>query len=881
MEWLSQFGRRLLMLFRRKQFDRDLDEEMRLHCDLRKQEQISAGLSPEEAHFTASRRFGNATVLREESREMWGWNWLEHAVQDLRYAVRTMKRSPAFTALAVLSLGLGIGGNAAMFSLVNGVLIRPLPYPDSRRLVRVTGYYPKGAAVALQQSSRAMDVAAYTDDSEFNLTGRGEAVHLVGSAVASNLFFVLQAGPELGRIFRTGEDRPGQDDIVLLSHSLWKTRFGGDPGVVGHSITIDGVNRQVVGVMPPDFGFPSPEAQLWVPLHLDPNNQYAYWHDFMPLIARLRPGATLQQARGEISSLIPHLITLFPYPMAREWNADATAIPLQQDLVGDVRARLLVLQCAVGLVLLIACANVAGLLLSRATTRQKEMALRVALGAGRGRIIRQLLTESVLLALAGGGVGITLAVEGISTLKRVLPAGTPGLHQLGIDGQVLAFAAALAVLTGLAFGLLPALSASRFDLAERIKVGGQRSTGTAGVRLRRAVIAAEVALAVVLAVCAGLLIKSLWMLSQVNPGFRPEHILTVRVSPDGSLCRERPACIALYSELLRSAQSTSGVADVAATNAVPLEGYLPFVPAEIEGHPPNPTEHVAPLLWSGAVTPGFFRIMHIPFLEGRGFSEADTESSAPVIVVSAATARRFWPGQDPIGKHIRTVWESRWRTIVGVAGDVHQYHLAGNSPEYLSGAFYMPYAQSVDQSRNLPAAMTLLVRTGADPAGVANRIRELVTSLNPNVPVSEVRTMEQVVNASTSQPRSMMWLFVTFADTALLLAAIGTYGVVSYSTSQRTFEIGMRMALGASRGNIFSLVLGQSLRLVVAGLAAGIMAALALTRMLAAFLYGIKSTDPLTFLAVAALLLAIALVAGYVPARRAASLDPLTALRVE
>ena len=867
--------------FRRTQWHSERSRELQSYLQIETDENIARGLPPEEARYAAHRKLGNATLIREEVYIMNSIGFFETLGQDVRYALRMLRRNPAFSALAALSLALGIGGNAAMFSLVNGVLIQPLPYPDSGRLVRVTGYYPKGAAVALQERSRTMEIAPYSDDTDFNLTGHGEAIHLTGTAVAANLFRVLQATPELGRVFRVGEDRAGQDHLVLLSHSLWQTKFGGDPGVLGRFIDIDGVSRQVVGVMPPDFSFPSSQTQLWVPLHLDPSDQYAYWHDFMPLVARLRPGATLAQAASEVHSLIPYLLRLFPYPMAPEWNSDATTISLQQDLVGDVRARLLVLQCAVGIVLLIACANVAGLLLSRATVRQKEIALRVALGAGRGRIVRQLLTESLLLAFAGGAAGVALAVEGISTLKRILPAGMPGVARLAIDAPVLVFAAALAVLTGLAFGLIPALSASRFNLTETIKVGGQRSRGTSGVRLRLAVIGGEVALAVVLSVCAGLLIKSLWMLSQVNPGFQPEHILTARVSPDDSLCPKRPACVALYGELLRRAQSTSGVEDVAAANTVPLDGYVPFVPAEVEGHATNPAAHLAPLLWSGAVTPGYFRMMQIPVLRGRDFTDGDTETSAPVVVVSAATARHFWPGQDPIGKHIRTVWETEWRTVVGVVGDVHQFYLTGRSPAYINGAFYMPYAQSVDQTRKLPVAMTLLVRTGADSTGVTNRIRALVASVNPNVPVSNVETMDQMVNDSSSQPRSMMWLFVSFAAAALLLAAIGTYGVISYSTSQRTFEIGMRMALGASRGNIFSLVLGQSLKLVLAGLAAGVIAALAVTRMLSAFLYGIKATDPLTFLAVAALLLAIALLAGYVPARRAASVDPLKALRVD
>lgn len=871
--------------FHRKRWDAERSRELEAHLQLEIEENVQRGLPPEEARYAARRKLGNPTLIREEIYEMNSLGFFEMLAQDLRYALRTFRRSPAFTLLAVASLALGIGGNAAMFSLVNKLLIRPLPYPDSGRLVRVTAYYPQGALAAMQQQSRTMDIAGFTTDSEFNLTGKGEAMRLAGSAVSSNLFTVLQATPELGRVFRPGEDRPAQDALVVLSHSLWERKFGGDPNVVGSVITLDGVNRQVVGVMPPAFEFPSTQVQLWIPMHIDPRDSFATWNSgFVPLVARLRPAATLAQARNELHPLILRIITLFPYQMGRNWNADATVVPLQQDLTSDFHARLIVLQCAVGLVLLIAGVNVAGLLLSRASARQKEIALRAALGAGRGRIIRQLLTESVLLALAGGGLGLAFAGASLADFKRLLPPGAPGAPDAQLDWRVAALMLLVAVLTGLAFGLAPALSASKFDLATAVKTGGQRSAASASVRVRSAMIAGEVALAAVLAVSAGLLIKSLWTLVDVNPGFAPGHVLTVRVSPNDSLCRERSDCLALYNELRRRTQEITGVSDVAAANTLPLSGDTPSIPVVLEGHPIVATEETAPMLWLGAVTPDYFRILQIPILEGRGFTEADTEKSAPVVVVNAATARKYWPGQNPIGKHLRTVWNQSdpWRTVVGVAGDVRQYDLADRSPNWLGGAVYMPYPQAVgDNNPALPKSMTLLVRTGPDPGAVADRIREEVRELNPNLPVSEIHTMQDVVSNSLEQPRSMMWLFATFAAAALLLAAIGTYGVVSYSTSQRTFEIGMRMALGASRGNVFGLVLGQAVRLVLGGLAVGFAAALGLTRMLNAFLYGTRSTDPLTFAAVGVLLIAMALIAGYVPARRATRVDPMIALRNE
>jgi len=803
-------------------------------------------------------------------------------LQDIRYGIRQLRRNPSFTAVAVLTLALGIGGNAAMFSIVNALLLRALPYTEPHRLVRVTGFYPKGALVALQQESRSMDIAGFTTESEFNLTGQGEAVRLVGSAVSANMFSLLGVGTELGRTFSTGEDQPGQDRLVVLSHALWKGKFGGDPDILGHPITIDGVDRQVVGVMPPAFGFPSPQVQFWMPLHLDPGNTFDFWNTgFMPVLGRLRPGATLQQAKSEIRPLISHIITLFPYTMAPNWNADATVIPLQQDLIVDIRDKLILLQCAIGLVLLIACANVANLLLSRAAVRQKEMAVRTALGASQARIVRQLLTESVVLALVGGALGLAVSWNALAILKLALPMNTPGWPEIGIDWRVFVFVAGIAIVAGALSGLAPALTGSRLDLTGVFKTAGRRSVGTIGVRLRSALIAGEVGLAVLLAVSAGLLLRSLWLLMRVNPGFRSERILTVRVSPNPSVCRSRSECLALYDELLRRARGITGISDVAAINAIPLGGQVPAVPVELQGHPIVPTENVAPILWAGAVTSEYFQLMRIPVLRGEVFTYEVGEKSESVVVVSAATARRFWPGENPIGKHIRVIWDTNWRTVVAVVGDVRQFDLADHSPDWITGAVYMPYPQSVGIDGKLPTDMTLLVRTAIDSREIANRIRELVHDLNPNVPVSEFRTMDAVVTASTSQPRSMMWLFLSFAVAALALAAIGTYGVVSYATAQRTFEIGVRVALGASRGSVFRLVIRQSLELVMAGAGLGVVAALALSRLLSGYLYGITAQDPFTFLAVAGLLVCIALAAGYLPARRATKVDPMVALRYE
>jgi predicted permease len=882
MSMISRISSLLRNLFRREGVERELDLEVRGYVDMLAADKVTTGMGQAEARREAVLELGGVEQVKEQVREARIGTLLENLWQDLRYGCRTLARNPGFTAVAVLSLALGIGGNSAMFSIVNGVLLQPLPYPAPERLVRVSGYYPKGAMQVLQQDSRGMDIAGYLPGNEFNLTGQGEAMRIEGSAVSANLFSILGARPAVGRTFQPGGDVPGPDRTVILSHALWQQKFAGDVSIVGRMITVDGVSREVVGVMPASFGFPSFEAQMWIPLRMDSRDSEDFWgKGFMPAIARLRPGATISQAQNELRPLIARAITRFPYPMARNWNANAAVLPLQEDMVHDVRQKLALLLCAVGFVLLIACANVASLLLSRSVARAKEIALRVSLGASRGRILRQLLTESVVLALAGGGLGLALTFVFLTVLKSALPVETPRLSEAGMDWQSLGFVALLAVASGLVSGLVPALSASRVDLTGTIKTGGQRSRGAAGVRLRSYLVAGEVALTVVLVVGAGLLIKSLWRLTQVNPGFRPEQILTVRISPSQSYCKDRAACVALYDELLRRVRGISEVSEVAAVNAVPLSADVPAVVVDLEGHPRKAAETLAPTPWAGAITPDYFQMMRIPLLAGREFSDADGMKAPGVVLVSASTARRYWPGENPVGKHIKTVWESQWRTVVGVVGDVRQYDLADHTPDWIKGAIYMPYPQAVDLTEEIPATMNMLFRTTADAGRVAMEVRALVAGLNPNVPVSDVRTMEGVVETSTSQSRSIMWLFVSFAGSALTLAAIGVYGVVSFSAAQRTYEIGVRVALGATRSSVFGLVLGQGLRMVFFGLAAGVVVSLLLTRMLTSLLYGVAATDPITFLAVGVLLIATAALAGYLPARRASRIDPLTALRVD
>ncbi|MGA2183806.1 MAG: ABC transporter permease [Bryobacteraceae bacterium] len=865
---LPRFCRHILFFSRRDQLEIELAEEIKFHRALTQNDPA----------------MGNITIAREESREIWGFMSIEHLWQDLKYSVRTLRRSPGFTALAGLSLALGIGGNAAMFSLVNALLIRPLPFHQPERLIRITSIYPVAGLVLFQQRCRAMDVASVGTDTEYNLTGQGEAVRLTGSMTSTNLFSVLGVPVEIGRAFEPGEDRPGKDNVVVLSHALWTTRFAGDPQVVGRVITLNGVDRVVVGVMPATFSFPSARVQLWMPKRVDPSRVETYYGEvdgtFSPLIARLREGATPAQAQGEVRAITAELDSQFPWPMPRNWNMDARVISLQEDIVGDVKRKLLVLLASVGIVLLVACTNVASLLLARASSRRKEIALRASLGAGRFRIVRQLLTESVVLALAGGAAGLLMAFAALSVFRSVLPIDLPGLAEVRIDGNVAAFVAVLTLATGLAFGIAPALSASQIDLAQTIRGGGQRATRGFWARFRGWLIAAEVTFTVVLLVGAGLLTRSLRALADVNPGFNPEHIMTVRISPNQSFCRERARCIALYNDLLDRTRRIPGVLDAAVANTVPLDGKFPALPMDMQDYP-RTAESPSAMFWAGAVSADYLSLMHIPVLAGRGFTDADSVASTGVVLISQDTARRFWPNESPIGKLLRPAGNNQWRTIVGIVGDVRQSGLAGRIPPGIGGTMYMPYAQSAFAYNELPAAMNLLVRATGDPARVAQEIRALAVQQNPNVPVSKVETMDSIVSGSISSFRSTMGVLLGFALTALVLAAIGIYGLVSHSVVQRTYEIGVRMALGASKPSIVGLILGQSLRFVAGGVVAGAGAAIVFARFLSSLLYGVAATDPATFAGVILFLFGIAAIASCAPAWRAAQMDPLKSLRVD
>ncbi len=866
--------------FQRARVESEMDAELRFHMEAFAEDLVRTGLPREEAMRRARIEFGGIERVKEEGREARGGRIIETLLQDLRYGARMLRKSPGFTSVAVLTLALGIGANTAMFSLVNGILLRPLPFTAPQELVSITGTYPKGAFVALRDQMKSLDVAAYFEGHEFNLTGRGDPLRLSGVLVSAEFFNVLGARPELGRPFYPGEDQAGEDNYVILSHALWEQRFNSDPSIVGHSIELEGVSRQVVGVMPADFIFPSSKTQVWIPLRNDPRDTVAYWAgDFMPIIGRLRPGATIAQARAEVRMFQSRASKLVPWPMPADWNADISVVALRNGMVADVRGRLFLLLGAVSLILLIACVNVANLTLSRAATREKEIALRTAMGAERGRVIRQLLTESVLLAFLGGTLGILLATEGLQLLKAALPADTPRLASAHIDWRVLAFTAGLAILTGLLFGLAPALQSSRVALVDSLKSASRGASSSVSRNLRGGLAIAEVAFAVLLVIAAGLLIRSFVALSHVDPGFRPERILTARITPNQEFCSDPARCISFYHQLLNRLEAVPGVHSAAFVNTLPLGGRVAKRSLEIENEPVSPGA-VMPLFWMNVVTPDYLRVMSIPIVAGRGFTSADDSGNPPVALVSASTARRFWPGRSPIGSHVRLSGDQDWRTIVGVVSDVRAYDLQKNIPDWINGTIYFPYAPNATlEGGRVPSDMTVVAQSSLDELQVQNALRTTIATLNPEVPATEVKPMRAVVSESVATPASTTELFVAFAGLALVLGLVGIYGVLSFLVSCRTREIGIRVALGAQRSDVLRLIMREGAKFSVIGISLGLVSALALTRLLASELYGVSPADPVTFLAAAFLMSAVTLLACYSPTRRAMRVDPLVALR--
>ena len=808
---------------------------------------------------------------------------MDQLLTDIRYGFRSLLKRPAFTAIALLTLALGIGVNSAIFSAVDSILLRPLPLKDPGRLVSVweqtlrDGIQQNEAAPAnffdLQNQNHSFEQIGAFGPDDVNLTGDGEPERLDGQVVTANVFSILGVAPALGRTFAPEEDQPGQEHVVVLSDALWRRRFNQDPSIVNRAITLNGESFTVVGVMPRGFFFPAREIELWTPWAMEPEQKTGRGDHYLRLVARLKPGATLERANAELASIAQRLSA--EYPRTNE-GLGFIAHSLHQDYVGNLRLPILILFAAVGLVLLIACANVANLLLAQATTRRREIAIRIALGARRWTIVRQLLIESLLLAAGGGLLGALGALWSVEALATLLPESLSKLQDVRIDARVFLFTLGVSVLTAVVFGGIPALLASRTSPGSTLNdVARDMAGGTSGRHVRRVLVVSEVALAVVLLVSAGLLIRSFQLLRHVDTGFTTENALTMRMVLPFPKYAKTETRRAFYDELLPKIQAIPGVESAGMITFLPLSFNGMNFSFSVEGQP-LPGDMKLPFALFRVVSPDYFRAMNIPLRRGRFFDSRDSADAQPVLLVNRRLAERYWPGEDAIGKRLKigpVDSPNAWLTVVGVVGDTRQTGLYEQKLE-----FYVPYAQ---EGRSFMAPRDLVVRTKSDPGVISAAVRNAVWEVDKDQPVSKVRTLDQVFAAAISQERFQALMLGLFAALALLLACVGLYGVISYAVVQRTHEIGVRMALGAQPVDVLKLVIRQGMMLTLAGLVVGIVAGTFVTRVLTDLLFGVTPRDPLTFAGVPVLLLLVALLACYMPARRATRIDPLTALRAE
>lgn len=808
-------------------------------------------------------------------------------IQDLRYALRVLLKSPAMTVVALLTLALGIGVNSAIFSVVNAIVLRPLPYPDSQQLMIVWGNLHKTGLEEIeisalefrdfQQQCQSFDqIAAYSTQG-LNLTGVDQPERLRGAAVSASLFSTLRVQPQLGRNFTAEEDRFGNDQVVILSHALWQRRFAGNAEAINQRIQLDGRTLTVVGVMPVDFHFPDRDTEAWIPLAFSPdlleeNNRGSH---FLNVIARLKPGVTQSQAQADLDTVTSRLSAEHTGTYRSGFSASIRS--LHEDLVGNLRRAMLVLLGAVGLVLLIACANVAHLRLASATSRYREFAIRAALGASRGRVVRQFLTESVLLSLVGGAVGLALAVWGVRALVVLMPKDMPRVEEIKLDYRVVLFTLGTSLLTGIIFGLAPSLQAARTNLNDVLKEGGRGGTdGARRLRLRNLLVVSEFALSLVLLIGAGLMIKSLLRLQEVKPGFDSENLLTMRIALPSTKYDNLDRSRAFFEQLFDRLEARPEVRSVGGINLLPFGGGGGDRSFSIQDQP-TPAGQSRPDEQVRFITPGYFRAMSIPLLSGRDFTRRDLPNTPPVAIVNSAFARKFWHDGNALRKRISfSTNNPKWYEIVGVVGNVKHRGLDINeSPE-----LYIPAFQPLFADGNVPP-LYVAIRTVNDPSQLASAMRSEVAAIDRDQPVSSLMTMDQRISDSVAPRRFNMFILGLFAALALVLAAIGIYGIMAFSVVQRTHEIGVRMALGASTSDVLKLILRNGFKLALIGIVLGLVIAFAATRVLSSLLYGVSATDPAIFVIDALLLAIAALLACYIPARRATRVDPLVALRYE
>ena len=894
---------RLTALIRRRRLERDLDDEVAFHLAMREAEYRDSGMSDTAARDEARRRFGNVTYLKEQTRDMWIFSSLESVRQDVRFAFRTLRKSPGFTVVAVLALAIGIGGNTAIFSLVDAIRARALPYPDAPRLVQLWGTVMRarverrGASYPdyldwRAQSKSFEDVAAF-DTQTMTLGGLDEPERIVAEFVAAPYFSLLGVSAARGRVFQPDEDLVAKPTpIVVLSDGLWKRRFGTDEEIVGRTVTLNTRVYTVVGVMPPGFKGLSDSAELWVPfaLYAPPAAMAQRGSRGFAALARLKPGVSVAAAQSELDAVSRQLERA--YPNTNEKRAVQVS-PLDVELFGTLRPALLTLMAAVAFVLLIACANVANLLIARSEARRRELAVRTALGAGRGRLLRQLITESCVLTLIGAAVGLVLARVSVSALIAQSPVTFPSFVAPGLDLRVAAFTVAVSIASGILVGLAPGLQANGLQVNSALKETARGSDGRRSQRMRSALVVVELSLAVVLLVGAGLMIRSVRNLVALNPGFDPESVLTLHASiprasiapaaPTGAPAAGAPASPAppappappvVYGRaLLERLRAVPGVKDVALGNDLPLDGGASALFYSAEGQPAVNAQNV-PRAYVHRVSPSFFATLRVPIVSGRTFTDAEAVPTPTSVIVSERVVQRFWPGQDPIGKRIKfgpVASNDAWLSIVGVVGEV-KYRALPENPT-ADPDIYLPFADRNQQ-------VAIAVRTNVPPSSLVAAMRAAIRSADPSIPVYSIATMDELIGSQTSQSRFTMWLMGVFAVVALALAVIGIYGVMSYLVTQRTREIGIRLALGADGGDILRLVVGNGARLVGTGILIGVAASFALQRLIASLLFGVTAADAASAIAVAVLGI-VALLACYLPALRATRVNPLSALRYE